>query len=144
MRATARVLEVTGERAQLACETGEGACSVCAGGRGCTLKRLAGRGSARLDVPRRDAGGVLLEPGARVRVEVDDGELLVAAARAYLPPLGGVLALPLLARAAWDAGEGGALAAALAGLLLGWAWARAWLRRAPPRFVVTVGDGRDA
>ena len=144
MRATARVLEVTGERAQLTCEAAEGACSACAGGRGCALKRLAGRGTVRLDVPRRDVGGVLLEPGARVTVEVGDGEMLVSAARAYLPPLGGVLALPLLTRAAWGAGDGVALFAAVAGLLLGWAWARAWLRRTPPRVVVAVGDGHDA
>jgi len=144
MKTAARVLEVTGDRARLACEAAGSSCRACAGGGGCALQRLAGLGGAALEVPRRGRDGVWLEPGALVTVEIGDGELLAAAARAYLPPLAGVLAFPLLTRAAWGAGDGAALLAALAGLLLGWAAARAWLRHAPPGVVVEGAHGEDA
>jgi positive regulator of sigma E activity len=90
----------------------------------------------RLEVPALAAGGARLVPGARVTVEVEDDELLGAAARTYLPPLVGLLAGPLLAHRVAGGGELPLLLAALGGVLLGWAVARAWLRRSPPRIAV--------
>ena len=142
MQAAARVLEVSGERAQLACESTATVCSACAGRGGCALQRLAGRGDRRLEVPARTADGGRLVPGSRVSVEVEDGALVAAAGRAYLPPLAGLLAVPLLARAVIaDGGEGVLLLAAVTGLLIGWAAARAWLRRSPPPLVVRIAEG---
>lgn len=140
MKAVARVLEVDGERARLECDTASASCAACAGRGGCALQRLAGRRDSRLEVPALAADGVMLAPGARVTVEIDDGELLGSAARTYLPPLVGVLAGPLLARATAGGGEVLVLLSALAGVLLGWAAARAWLRRSPPRIAVRPAE----
>jgi positive regulator of sigma E activity len=140
MKVVARVLEVNGERARLGCDVASASCPACAGRSGCGMQRLAGRRRAGLEAPALDAGGVRLVPGARVTVEVSDGELLGAAARTYLPPIGGLLAGPLLAAATVGSGELAVLLSALAGALLGWAAARAWLRRSPPRIVVHAGE----
>jgi positive regulator of sigma E activity len=140
MRTAAKVLEVMGGRARLGCESTSSACSACGGGGGCAMLRLAPRGEPRVEVPLHDADGRRLEPGARVSVEVADGELLGATLRACLPPLAGVLAGPLLARAVPGGGDGIAAAAALGGLLLGWAIARTWLRRSPPAFAVRLDE----
>jgi positive regulator of sigma E activity len=139
MRTAAKVLEVMGGRARLGCESMSSACSACSGG-GCALLRLAPRREPRVEVPWHDADGRRLEPGARVSVEVTDGELLRATLRACLPPLAGVLAGPLLARAVPGVGDGIAAVAALGGLLLGWAIARTWLRRSPPAFAVRLDE----
>lgn len=146
MQAAARVLEVNGARARLACDSTDAVCSACAGRGGCALQRLAGRSDARLEVSTRTVDGGLLVPGSRVSVELDDGALVGAAARAYLPPLAGLLAVPLLVRVVVaDGGEGLLLLAAGVGLLLGWAAARAWLRRSPPQFAVRMaGEAGDA
>jgi positive regulator of sigma E activity len=138
MRAAARVQDVRGDRAQLVCEAAP-ACAGCAGGRGCALRWLSGPGRPELEVPARGADGRRLLRGSCVAVEVADGELLRAAARAYLPPLAGLLGGP----AAVVAGAGGelaALAAAVAGLVAGGSVARALLRRRPPRFTVVAGE----
>ena len=82
-------------------------------------------------------------PGARVTVEVEDGVLLGAAARTYLPPLAGLLAGPLLADRVAGGGELPLLLSALGGVLLGWAVARAWLRRSPPRIAVRPAEEPD-
>lgn len=140
MKAVARVLEVDSERARLACDAAAASCAACASRGGCALQRLAGRRDSRLAVPTLTADGLVLVPGARVTVEIDDGELLGAAARTYLPPLAGLLAAPLLARATSGAGELVMLVCALAGVLLGWAAARAWLRRSPPRVAVRLDE----
>jgi positive regulator of sigma E activity len=140
VKAAARVLEVNGSRARLECDSTTAACAACAGRGGCALQRLAGGRESRLEVPTRAVDGALLVAGSRVTVEVGEGELLGAATRAYLPPLAGVLAGPLLVRVAADGGEGLALLGALAGLLLGWAVSRAWLRRSPPRVAVRLED----
>jgi positive regulator of sigma E activity len=140
VKAAARVLEVNGTRARLECDSTTATCAACAGRGGCALQRLAGGRESRLEVSTRAADGVLLVPGARVTIEVGEGELLGAATRAYLPPLTGVLAGPLLARAAADGGEGLVLVGALAGLLLGWAVSRIWLRRSPPRIAVRLDE----
>lgn len=139
MKTEARVLEVTDERARLGCDSVAGTCAACRGG--CTLRRLAPGGSARLDVPRLDSCGLPLVPGMRVTVEVADRDLAGAALRAALPPLAGVLGGPLLVRSLGGAAGGGDAAAAVAalfGLLAGWAGARLWLRRAPPRVAVSA------
>ncbi len=138
MKAAARVREVNGNRARLECDSATFACAACADRGGCALKRLAGGHEPRLEVPARAIDGVLLVPGSRVTVEVDEGELLGAALRAYLPPLVGLLAGALLARAVAGGGEGLVLFCAAAGLLLGWAVSRAWLRRSPPRVAVRL------
>lgn len=140
MKAVARVLEVDGERARLECDAASASCASCASRGGCALRRLAGRRDSRLEVPALAADGALLVPGARVTVEIDDGELLGAAARAYLPPLAGVLAGPLLVRSTAVGDELLVLLAALAGVLIGWAAARAWLRRTPPRIGVRLAE----
>ena len=88
-------------------------------------------------------GGARLVPGVRVTVEVEDGVLLGAAARTYLPPLAGLLAGPLLAGRVAGGGELPLLLSALAGVLLGWAVARAWLRRSPPRIAVRPAEEPD-
>lgn len=140
MRAAARVREVNGNRARLECDSATLACAACAGRGGCALKRLAGGQEARLDVPAHAENGIRLVAGSRVTVEVAEGELLGAALRAYLPPLVGVLAGPLLARVGADGGEGVILLCAVAGLLLGWVASRAWLRRSPPRVAVRLEE----
>jgi positive regulator of sigma E activity len=141
MKTEARVLEVTDERARLGCDAVAGTCAACRGG--CTLRRLAPGGTARLEVPRLDACGLPLVPGMRVTVEVADRDLAGAALRAALPPLAGVLGVPLLMRSlGGGAGGGDAVEAvsALFGLLAGWTGARLWLRRAPPRVAVRADD----
>ena len=140
MKAVARVLEVDGGRARLECDTASASCPACAARGGCTLQRLAGRRHPRLEVPAFAADGVRLVPGLRVTIEVDEGQLLGAAARTYLPPLAGLLAGPLLTVATVGGGEGLALLSAVAGVLLGWAAARAWLRRSPPGIAVHAAE----
>lgn len=141
MKTAARVLEVNGARARLGCDSAAAGCPACAGRDGCALQRLAGTRKSRLEVPTHAVDGALLVTGSRVWVEVEDGALLAAAARACLPPLAGLLAVPLLVHATTaDGGEGALLLGAVAGLLLGWAAARAWLRRSPPRFAVRMAE----
>lgn len=71
-------------------------------------------------------------------LEVSDGELLRSTLLAYLPPLAGLLAGPLIARVAVAGDEAWAVVAAVAGLALGWGTSRAWLRRSPPRYQLRV------
>lgn len=132
MRTVARVQDVRAGRAWLACETAAG-CPSCSGGRGCALRWLSGPGEPLLEVPEQRPDGGRLAPGEAVAIEVPEGELLRAAARAYLPPFAGLLAGPLLA-VAWTADDLAALLAAIAGLAAGWAAARGMLRRSPPRY----------
>jgi len=141
MEAPALVREVDADRALLACEAPAAGCGACAGGGGCALRRLAGGGPALLAVPRRAPGGELLSIGTRVTVAVSEGELLRASGRAYLPPLAGLLAGPVLARALVDGGDGWLLLGAVAGLVAGWAAARTWLRQVPPAVTVQVAGG---
>jgi positive regulator of sigma E activity len=141
VKTAARVLEVNGERARLACDSVAAVCPACAGRGRCALQRFAGGRESRLEITTHTRDGVLLVPGSRVWVEVADGALVVAAARACLPPLLGLLAVPLLVNAtAVGGGEGVLLLGAVAGLLLGWAAARAWLRRSPPKFAVRMAE----
>jgi len=82
-----------------------------------------------------------LSPGDGVILEVEDGELLRAAALAYLPPLAGLLVVPLVVAPLLPGNEPAVLAAAVLGLAGGWVAARAWLRRAPPRYRLRVAEG---
>jgi positive regulator of sigma E activity len=73
-----------------------------------------------------------LQPGETVELAVDDGRLLAAAARLYLPPLAGLLLGPAALRlAGWEAGPAPLVAAAV-GLLAGMLVARQWTRRGAP------------
>ena len=138
MKAVARVSAVQGDRAVLSCETATAACSSCRG-RGCALRWLSRRDGV-LELPLQSPGLAGLAPGDGVVVEVSEGELLRAAAVAYLAPLAGMLAGALSARVAFPGVEPVALAMAAAGLAAGWAWSRARLRSRPPRYSLTPAD----
>jgi sigma-E factor negative regulatory protein RseC len=103
------------------------ACGACASGRGCSWRRISR--SSRLEVPV--SREVAFAPGDRVELEVNDGRLLGAALRLYLPPLAGLLAGPILLHLTGQDGGTGPAAAAALGLLGGFAFARRWTRRAP-------------
>ncbi|NJD31861.1 MAG: hypothetical protein FIB04_08250 [Gammaproteobacteria bacterium] len=138
MEATARVIAVADGRARLACED-RAACASCGSGRGCALRWLSSPGRPTLDVPDQTEDRRHLRAGEAVIVETRDGEVLRAAALAYLPPLAGLLVGALLGRGlAAGPGEGAALAAAVAGLSAGIWTARAWSRRYPPRIRVRL------
>jgi len=141
MRALARVDHVRDGRAWLACESDSSGCTTCASGRGCALRRLDRTGAGLLEVPAQGPAGALLAEGDAVTIEVSERELLRAAFAAYLPPLAGILAGPLLATHLAAGDELAAVAAAGIGLLLGWVVSRAWLRRAPPRLELSGLDG---
>lgn len=119
---------------RLECESPAVACGACAGHRGCALRWLAGPGNPNLEVGQPVADATPLRPGDGVIIEVDDGELLRAAALAYVPPLAGLLAGPVAVAGLTPGGELAALAGAVAGLAAGWGVSRAWLRRSPPRY----------
>jgi positive regulator of sigma E activity len=138
MQTAARVREVDSDRALLACDPDVAGCGRCGGVGRCNLMRLSGGRAASLEVPARAAGGQALEAGARVTVEVSDGELLRAAGRGYLPPLAGVLCGAALARSLAPGHDVWTLIGAAGGLVLGWLAARAWLRHAPPAVSVRI------
>ena len=141
MQARARVHAVEAHRVRLECESPAAACGACAGRGRCALRWLAGPGHPSLDVESSAAAGPPLRPGDGVIIEVDDGELLRAAALAYLPPLVGLLAGPVAAAALTPGSELAALAGAVLGLATGWGAARAWLRRSPPRYRLRTAEG---
>ena len=140
MQARARVQDAGPGRIRLECETVAVACGACAGRRGCALRWLAGPARSGLDVRDSLPGGLNLRPGDGVIIEVDDGELLRAAALAYLPPFAGLLMGPMLVAALVPGDEPALLAGAVLGLLAGWGVARAWLRRAPPRYGLRLAE----
>ena len=140
MQARARVHAVHAGRVRLECESPAQACGACAGRGGCALRWLAGPGNPQLDVTHPLPEGAPLRPGDGVIIEVDDGELLRAAALAYLPPLAGLLAGPVAAAALTPGSELAALAGAALGLVAGWGASRAWLRRSPPRYHLRVAE----
>lgn len=139
MRTRARVHDVREGRAWLACEAVAGTCTSCAGGRGCALRLLGPSGSRLLEVPAQGPGGTRLSPGDALTIEVSDRELLRAAVSAYVPPLIGLLAGPLVATLL-SASDGIAVVAAGAGLVLGGAVSRACLRRSPPQVELLETD----
>ena len=140
MEATARVVSVVGPRARVTCEE-RAACSACGSGGRCALRWFASSGRASLEIPARADDRVPLQPGDTVVLSIGDGELLRAAALAYLPPLLGLLVGALAARGLAGAGEVAALGAALAGATAGWWLSRGLARRNPPRFAVSLAAG---
>jgi positive regulator of sigma E activity len=122
------VIDVRGGQAVIECRADTAGCSLCRGGRGCTWQRIVGKQS--LLVPATQVA-VTLQQGDQVTLEVDDGRLLAAAARLYLPPLAGLLLGPALLRAAQLDNGAASLVAAAGGLLAGLLVARRWAGQAP-------------
>jgi sigma-E factor negative regulatory protein RseC len=126
LRVTGVVTRVEAGIAQIECSpAGQLACATCATGRGC--------GWGRADQPRQieiDAheAGWPVAPGDALELEVDEGRLLRAAARLYLPPLLGVLLGPAACRmtgleqGAWPLL--GACIGLVLGLVVAWRWSR--------------------
>ena len=114
MEARARVHAVHAGRVRLECESPAQACGACSGSRGCALRWLAGPGNPQLDVAHPMPEGAPLRAGDGVIIEVDDGQLLRAAAIAYMPPLAALLASPAAAAALTSGSELAALAGAVA------------------------------
>lgn len=137
------VVSVVADRASIECEAAaQAACSSCASGGGCGWRRP---GKAQPLLIDAGTGSRRLEPGDLVELEVDDGRLLQAACRLYLPPLCGLLAGPSLLR--WGGLESGPsqLLAAICGLglgaLLAWRWTRSGV---PLRWQLAAGAGGGA
>jgi len=141
MKTVARVRDAGQDRVRLDCDAPASTCGACAGGRGCALRWLARAEGPTLEVPARREDGRRWVGGDTVVVEVPEGELLRAAARAYLPPLAGLLGGPALVAMLPGSSEVAAAAAAAAGITLGWVVARAWLRRMPPRYTICAQEG---
>jgi len=128
------VVAIHDGRAIVECRAQASGCASCSGGRGCSWRRLTGTNS--LSVPSNQPGKNL-ETGDIVSLMIDDGSLLAAAARLYLPPLAGLLLGPALLQAITTAAAGpSSLVAAGAGLLAGLIVARRWTARTPEVTVV--------
>ncbi len=120
----ARVVGVDGDRVWLATEA-PAACGSCATQSACGSGKAKRGASWR--VPRSlGPGQALLAWGDSVHVGVDRSALTRASLTAYVLPL---VTMLIAASALQDAGEGVAVVAALAGLLLGVALARVLARR---------------
>jgi sigma-E factor negative regulatory protein RseC len=145
MESRARVVLVRDGRATVVCEQAS-SCGPCGPGRGCGLRWLAGNDRRTLEVPVQPDDPAPPRPGDTVTVSLPDGDLLRIATRMYVPPLTGLLTGPLLIRGTSYEGEGTAVIAALAGLLLGWLLARAWVRASPPQVLLRPANsvGPDA
>jgi sigma-E factor negative regulatory protein RseC len=128
MEIRAEVRSIEAGEARLACESPQG-CGLCGEGGGCGT-RLFGSGARRwLRLPSGLPGVASLAPGDRVMLSVADGELVQAAALAYLLPVAGLLGGAVLARFA-GAVEAMALVLATCGALLGvWLGRRLGARR---------------
>lgn len=122
-RVVGTVVEIRDGRAIVECEVQAASCGACSSGRGCSWRRAGGTRRLEVDAARPEGA---LQPGEVVELAVDDGRLLAAAARLYLPPLAGLLLAPALLRlAGWEVGPA-PLVAAAAGLLAGMLVARRW------------------
>lgn len=125
---TGRVLELEGDWAWVACRR-QVECARCAEGRGCgggVLGRLLGD---RLHKVRAAIGEVEVRPGDQVLIGLGEDVVLRAAAVVYLLPLLAALAGAVVASSLAGAGDLVAVAGAVAGFVLGLAWARGYSRR---------------
>lgn len=138
METRARVRDARDGRVWLECASVPSACGACSGARGCALRWVAGSDKASLEIADPRIDDRPLRTGDGVTVEIDDGELLRAAALAYVPPLAGMLAGSGVGAVGVLGSEPAALAGAVLGLVAGWGSARAWLRRFPPRYRVRL------
>jgi len=89
-----------------------------------------------LVVPDRPDASTALLPGEYVTITVPDGDVLQAAALAYLPLLVGLLAGALAGNGLAGHGDGPVALGSMVGLACGWAVARGAARRAGPRVKV--------
>lgn len=140
MEAAARVVSVVGPRARVTC-LDRSSCSACGSAGRCALNWFASSGCVSLEIPAGAGLSENLQPGDTVVLSIGDGELLRAAARAYLLPLVGLLVGALAADGLAQAGDGTAFGAALAGAAAGGWLSRALARRKPPRFAVSLAAG---
>jgi sigma-E factor negative regulatory protein RseC len=125
---TGRVLEVQGEWAWVACRR-QVECARCAEGRGCgggVLGRLLGD---RLHKVRAATGSMDVAPGDQVLIGLAEDAVMRAAAAVYLVPLLLALAGGGAAVALSGGGDLPAIVGAVAGLLVGFRWARGYGRR---------------
>lgn len=126
LRVTGVVTRVEAGKARIECSPGgQPACTACGAGRGCGWQRTDQ--PRQIEIDARGAGWPVVA-GDALELEVDEGKLLQAAARWYLPPLGGVLLGPAVCRlAGLEHGLWPLLAGALglaAGLAIAWRWTR--------------------
>lgn len=124
---TGHVLEVEEGHAWVACRR-QVECARCARGEGCGGGVIGKMLGDRLHRVRAATGGLLVAPGDRVRIGLDEDAVMRAAFVVYLLPLAAAV---LAGSIAWSVLGGDAAAAlgALAGLAGGLAWARGYSRR---------------
>jgi positive regulator of sigma E activity len=128
LRVTGVVTGIEAGIARIECSPqGQPACAACATGRGCGWQRPNRPRQIEIDTFRD--GATALVPGDTLELEVEEGRLLRAAGRLYLPPLAGVLIGAAVVRlfgiehGLWPLlGAGAGLAA---GIAVAWRWARA-------------------
>jgi sigma-E factor negative regulatory protein RseC len=137
MQVAGRVATVHEDRARVECAPGPSGCGACDTGRGCSWRRL---GARFLEVSGR-VDGQRLEPGDPVRLTIEDGALLRAATRIYLPPVTGTVLGAGLWQLVGAGSEAGALLAALAGFAAGHVAARRLARSVRPAVAVQRARG---
>jgi positive regulator of sigma E activity len=128
LRVTGVVTGIEAGIARIECSPqGQPACAACAAGRGCGWQRPNRPRHIEIDTLRGEA--TALAPGDTLALEVEEGRLLRAAGRLYLPPLAGVLIGPAVCRLLGIEYGLWPLLGAGAGLTLGmvvaWRWAQA-------------------
>jgi positive regulator of sigma E activity len=128
-RVAGTVVEVRDGRAVVECEVQASSCGACSSSRGCSWQRAGGTRRLEVDAARPEGS---LQPGEAVELAIDDGRLLAAAARLYLPPLAGLLLGPAVLRLAGLEAGPAPLVAAAVGLLAGVLVARRWTALSAP------------
>jgi positive regulator of sigma E activity len=130
LRVTGVVTGVEAGIARIECSPqGQPACAACASGRGCGWQRPNQPRQIEIDALH---GGAGLAPGDTLELQVEEGRLLRAAGRLYLPPLAGVLTGPAVVRLLGAEHGLWPLLGAAAGLALGGVFAWRWARAAVP------------
>lgn len=130
LRVTGVVTGIEAGIARIECSPlGQQACAACATGRGCGWQRPNQPRQIEIDARQEGAG---LAPGDELELQVEEGRLLRAAGRLYLPPLAGVMIGPALVRLLGAEHGPWPLFGAAAGLALGIAVAWRWARTAVP------------